>query len=123
MSCSEPDVGGWVGACVGVQVIHFTWNRLVVGRLRKIKMQHQRLQGQLQGLREVMERYVGNLQCAVDGWAGGRMGAQGPKVVQDMGQAASDAAAMWEAIRVAWVTCGVLWVGRWVSWWGCKIKT
>jgi hypothetical protein len=55
-----------------------------------------------------MERYVGILQCAVDKWAGGRMGAQGPKVVQDMGQAASAAAAMWEAIRVAWVTCGVL---------------
>jgi hypothetical protein len=28
-------------------------------RVRKIKTQHQRLQGRLQGLREVMERYMG----------------------------------------------------------------
>ena len=31
-------------------------------RVRKIKTQHQRLQGRLQGLREVMERYMG--ECA-----------------------------------------------------------
>lgn len=33
-------------------------------RVRKIKTQHQRLQGRLQGLREVMERYMGEWPCA-----------------------------------------------------------
>ena len=39
--------------------------------VRKIKSQHQRLQGRLQGLREVMEQYMGGLQCAVSGRVGG----------------------------------------------------
>jgi hypothetical protein len=41
-------------------------------RVRKIKTQHQRLQGRLQGLREVMERYMGegaymNLMISLSG--------------------------------------------------------
>jgi hypothetical protein len=34
-------------------------NSVNLERVRKIKTQHQRLQGRLQGLREVMERYMG----------------------------------------------------------------
>jgi hypothetical protein len=34
-------------------------------RVRKIKTSHQRLQGRLQGLREVMERYMG--ECSQSG--------------------------------------------------------
>jgi hypothetical protein len=58
--------------------------------VHKVKTQHQRLQGRLQGLREVMKRYMGTQEWVL--WVVGRVCAlrvQGLKVEQDEAAAAA----------------------------------